>query len=104
MSLLIKSPDSWQLSGILTVTNVSEIEKKITCTFKNFVSNVLIIDLANITQIDSAGIALLLKIIHLCRKKNIKLLFKNFMLENAQSLIKVHNLDKLFQPFLAQPI
>lgn len=99
MSLSIKNPNNFSLQGDLNFSNASMIEKALNHVFKSLKSS-LEVNLENIQEIDSAGIALLMSIIHHCQSNDITLKFIGLASENAKSLISIHGLDDLFSPFI----
>lgn len=101
MSLSIKNQNSFSLQGDLNFSNVSSIEKELDHVLKS-VKSPLVVNLKSIQEIDSAGVAVLMSIIHHCQSNNIKLQFIDLISENAKSLISIHGLDSLFSPFIKQ--
>ena len=101
MSLSIKNPNSFTLQGNLNFSNASTIEKELDHALES-VTSILAIDLNDTQEIDSAGIALLMHIIHHCQSNNIDLQLIGLVSENARSLINIHGLDNLFSPFIKQ--
>ena len=99
MSLFIKNSSNWLLSGPLDFTNVTQIENKVHKAFKD-ITLILNLDLGNTKEIDSAGIALLLSIIHHCKSSNTQLQFLNLNSENAKELITIYGLNTIFTPLL----
>ncbi len=101
MSLSIKNPNSFALQGNLNFSNASSIEKELGHALES-VTSTLEIDLNDTQEIDSAGISLLMHIIHHCQNNNIDLRLMGLVSENAKSLINIHGLDNLFSPFIKQ--
>lgn len=105
MSLSVKNPNNWRLSGDLTFATVMRVDAQLKTALKeNAPIEWLSIDLSTLEQIDSAGISLLLNTIHYCKLHNIKLQFVQLNSENAHQLLIIHGLGDIFSDFLATEI
>ena len=103
MSLFIKNQNNWCLSENLIFSTTTRLEQLVQSALQTIADNeALSIDLSKLDKIDSAGVSLLLSIIHHCQHNNILLKFNNFNSQDAQQLITIHGLRDIFTPILSK--
>lgn len=82
------------VSGILDATTVTAVLKR---SYALFSGPTLQVDLAGVTESDSAGLALMLEWLRLARKKNQQITFLN-MPHQIAALARISEVEDLFHP------
>lgn len=82
------------VSGILDATTVTALLKRSDALFAG---PALQVDLAGVTESDSAGLALMLEWLRLARKKNQQISFVN-MPQQIAALARISEVEDLFHP------
>ena len=92
--LKITSNQHWDIEGALTFETIAKIEKISEPLRENWHQKITI-DLEQMTNIDSAGIAWILENIKYSQQKKIPLILQNFDSHEGKTLAKIHGIDAI---------
>ena len=96
--LKLKTPNSWEIGGIVAFNNVSQLEKESKKLRKKLNSHeTWKIDLKNIEQIDSAGLSWLIVNLRYAKKVNLQLKFNNINNSSMIRLISAQGLNEIIK-------